>query len=460
MSWKIEPRRQPSAGRSTAARTSSSSASWIFRVAYPETLEVECPAPHRESGSSARWRLRDARTVSRHDGRLPGLPRRLARRAVDREEVYVATRSGWSARAAPLPRRGKPWWADTGFRRTCRPAPACTRSLRREAVAALAAVRADYPRACRTRANAEAFSPRPGMRAAPRRRGPLMAASSSPASSSASLGGYPGRPRTTSPGSPTSATRSVLRDTEHYSEASTGDGCARPRLWSRRARAADFLARLGLGDRWVFVDTGTAASTGLARAGGRPAARRRPAPERRGRERNRSSAAPGARRRTSTRPRHTPRSAPPRATPSCAPSSTKHEWLSPSARPIARRAPGADGGLPWIRRARGHSGLVPLPVPAMPTRRWALERPAAATSSGRASASMAEANGVARVPRPPGAARRALRDRMDVGRVPGDVPSSSRTDGASSIRSRSPPTVALPRLPPAARAASSPSPRT
>lgn len=163
MSWKIEPTPPSIGGRVYGGKDVEFERFMDLPGRTPETLEVAVsgPAP-RERIAAAGWRLADARAVSgtMHAYRDYILASRgecsIAKNA------YVATRSGWfSTRSAAYLACGKPVVVqETGFSAHVPTGPGLHAfSTPEEAVAALAAVRADYPRACRhAREVAESFA--------------------------------------------------------------------------------------------------------------------------------------------------------------------------------------------------------------------------------------------------------------------------------------------------------------
>ncbi len=162
MSWKIEPAAPTLHGRVYGGKDVEFERFMDLPSRTSETIEVALSgAGPRERIAAAGWRLRDAQTVSAtmnaYRDYLLGSRGELS----IAKNVYVATRSGWfSTRSAAYLACGKPVVVqDTGFSAHVPTGPGLRAfSTAEEAVAALAAIRADYPSACRhARETAEAY---------------------------------------------------------------------------------------------------------------------------------------------------------------------------------------------------------------------------------------------------------------------------------------------------------------
>ena len=286
---------------STAARTSSSSASSTCRGVRPSALEVAISrrgaaraarAPRAGASSTrapSRRRLDDYRRYLA--GSRGELSRREERLRRDAERLVQHAQRGLPG-VRPAGRRA----GHRVLRRTCRPGPGCTPSRTADEAVRGAGGRSEPTTAARLRARARrrrAVLSRASdvLRAAARRRAGLSRGprSSSPATSSATRSAATrGRRCTTSLG-----LRALghdvwfYEDTGHYALAynPVTDEFGPGYDYGRPARRRSFLDRLGLGERWVFVDVAArrgARSRGGARGGA--AARRRSARERRGRQ--------------------------------------------------------------------------------------------------------------------------------------------------------------------------------
>jgi hypothetical protein len=153
MSWKIEPTPPSIGGRVYGGKDVEFERFIDLPRRTGETLEVALSgAAPRERIAAAGWRLRDAHDVSAtmaaYREYIAGSRGELS----IAKNVYVALRSGWfSTRTAAYLASGKPAVVqDTGFPTHVPTGPGLHAFMTpEEAVAALAAVRADYPRACR-----------------------------------------------------------------------------------------------------------------------------------------------------------------------------------------------------------------------------------------------------------------------------------------------------------------------
>jgi hypothetical protein len=152
MSWSIEPTSPVVGGRVYGGKDVEFERFLALPSRTPEALEVALSgnAP-RARLTAAGWRLRDPRPVSAtmDDYRryLQGSRGELS----IAKQAYVATRSGWfSTRSAAYLASARPVvLEDTGFSGHIATGPGLHAfTTVEEAVAALAAVRADYPRAC------------------------------------------------------------------------------------------------------------------------------------------------------------------------------------------------------------------------------------------------------------------------------------------------------------------------
>ena len=153
MSWKIEPTPPSIGGRVYGGKDVEFERFIDLPRRTGETLEVALSgAAPRERIAAAGWRLRDAHEVSAtmaaYREYIAGSRGELS----IAKNVYVALRSGWfSTRTAAYLACGKPAVVqDTGFPAHVPTGPGLHAFVTpEEAVVALAAVRADYPRACR-----------------------------------------------------------------------------------------------------------------------------------------------------------------------------------------------------------------------------------------------------------------------------------------------------------------------
>src|SRR5438445_3217506 len=153
MSWKIEPTPPSLGGRVYGGKDVEFERFMDLPSCTPETLEVALSgAAPGERIVAAGWRLRDARGVSATMAAYRDYLLASRGECSIAKNAYVALRSGWfSTRTAAYLACGKPAVVqETGWSAHVRPGPgrhACTTA--EEAVAALAAIRADYARACR-----------------------------------------------------------------------------------------------------------------------------------------------------------------------------------------------------------------------------------------------------------------------------------------------------------------------
>jgi hypothetical protein len=152
MSWKIEPTPPSIDGRVYGGKDVEFERFLDLPSRTPEALEVAVSgAAPRERIAAAGWRLADARAVS---GTMTAYRDYIAGSRGEcsiAKNVYVALRSGWfSTRSAAYLACGKPVVVqDTGFPAHVETGPGVQAfSTADEAAAALAAVRADYDRAC------------------------------------------------------------------------------------------------------------------------------------------------------------------------------------------------------------------------------------------------------------------------------------------------------------------------
>jgi hypothetical protein len=152
MSWKIAPHPPVLDGRAYGGKEVEFERFMDLPARTPEVLEVALAgAAPRERIAAAGWRVRDAHGVSRtmaaYRDYLGGSRGELS----IAKNVYAATRSGWfSTRTASYLACGKPAVVqETGFSAHVPPGPGLHPfTTADEAVAALAAIRADYDRAC------------------------------------------------------------------------------------------------------------------------------------------------------------------------------------------------------------------------------------------------------------------------------------------------------------------------
>jgi len=153
MSWKIEPRPPAVGGRTYGGKDVEFERFIDLPARTSETLEVAISgaAPH-ERIAAAGWRVRDAYSVSATMTAYRDYILGSRGEVSIAKNVYVALRSGWfSTRTAAYLACGKPAVVqDTGFGAHVPPGPGlhAFRTVD-DALAALAAIRADYPRACR-----------------------------------------------------------------------------------------------------------------------------------------------------------------------------------------------------------------------------------------------------------------------------------------------------------------------
>jgi hypothetical protein len=162
LSWSINPTPPVLDGRSYGGKDVEFARFLDLPQRTPEVLEaaISGPAP-RERLAAAGWRVIDARPVS---ATLDDYRRYLQRSRGElsvAKQAYVATRSGWfSTRSAVYLASGRPAvLQDTGFSAHLPVGPGLHAfTTAEEAVAALAAVRADYQAACaHARSVAETF---------------------------------------------------------------------------------------------------------------------------------------------------------------------------------------------------------------------------------------------------------------------------------------------------------------
>ena len=153
MSWKIKPTPPVVGGRVYGDKDIEFERFLHLPSRTPETLEVALSgAAPRERIAAAGWRLRDGHAVS---ATMPAYRDYLLGSRGElsiAKNAYVATRSGWfSTRSAAYLACGKPVVVqETGFSAHVPTGPGLHAfSTAEEAVAALAAIRADYARACR-----------------------------------------------------------------------------------------------------------------------------------------------------------------------------------------------------------------------------------------------------------------------------------------------------------------------
>ncbi len=163
MSWKTEPTPPTLGGRSFGGKDVEFVRFLDLPQHTPERLEVALSggdAP-RASIAAAGWQVRDAYPVSATMEAYREYLLAARGECSIAKNVYVATRSGWfSTRSAAYLACGKPVVVqDTGFPAYVPTGPGVHAFRDREqAVAALAAVRADYAGACRhARETAEAY---------------------------------------------------------------------------------------------------------------------------------------------------------------------------------------------------------------------------------------------------------------------------------------------------------------
>src|SRR6185295_4140107 len=153
MSWKIEPLPPTLDGRVYGGKDVEVARFMRLPSRTDETLEMAIAgAAPRAELEAAGWRLRDAREVSATMASYRDYLLASRGELSVAKNAYVATRSGWfSTRSAAYLACGKPVVVqDTGFRAYVPTGPGLHAfSTADEAVAALAAIRGDYTRACR-----------------------------------------------------------------------------------------------------------------------------------------------------------------------------------------------------------------------------------------------------------------------------------------------------------------------
>jgi len=162
MSWKIEPTPPSLGGRIYGGKDVEFERFMDLPSRTPETLEVALAgAAPRERIVAGGWRLRDARGVSATMAAYRDYLLASRGECSIAKNAYVALRSGWfSTRTAAYLACGKPAVVqETGWSAHVPPGPGLHAfTTAAEAVAALAAVRADYAGACRhAREVAEAY---------------------------------------------------------------------------------------------------------------------------------------------------------------------------------------------------------------------------------------------------------------------------------------------------------------
>jgi len=152
MSWKIEPTPPHLGGRAYGGKDVEFERFLELPRHTPERLEVALAgAAPRERILAAGWRLTDPRTASATMDAYRDYILSSRGECSIAKNAYVATRSGWfSTRSAAYLACGKPVVVqDTGFADDLERGPGLRPfSTLAEAVDGLAAVRADYPRAC------------------------------------------------------------------------------------------------------------------------------------------------------------------------------------------------------------------------------------------------------------------------------------------------------------------------
>jgi len=153
MSWKIEPTPPSLGGRIYGGKDVEFERFMDLPVRTPERLEVALSgAAPRPRIAAAGWHVVDGHAVS---ATMPAYRDYLAGSRGElsiAKNAYVALRSGWfSTRSAAYLACGKPVVVqETGFSAHVPPGPGLHPfTTAKEAVAALAAIRADYGRACR-----------------------------------------------------------------------------------------------------------------------------------------------------------------------------------------------------------------------------------------------------------------------------------------------------------------------
>lgn len=152
MSWKIEPTSPTVGGKVYGGKDVEFERFMDLPSRTGETLEVAISgAAPRERIAAAGWRLRDAHTVSATMGGYRDYVVGSRGECSIAKNVYVALGSGWfSTRSAAYLACGKPVVVEeTGFSAHVPPGPGLHPfTTAEEAVAGLAAIRADYARAC------------------------------------------------------------------------------------------------------------------------------------------------------------------------------------------------------------------------------------------------------------------------------------------------------------------------
>jgi hypothetical protein len=153
MSWKIEPTPPSIGGRVYGGKDVEFERFMDLPRRTDESLEVALSgAAPRERITAAGWRLRDAREVSATMAAYRDYIAASRGELSIAKNAYVALRSGWfSTRTAAYLASGKPAVVqDTGFPAHVATGPGLHAfTTAEEAVAALAAIRGDYARACR-----------------------------------------------------------------------------------------------------------------------------------------------------------------------------------------------------------------------------------------------------------------------------------------------------------------------
>ena len=152
MSWKIEPTPPTIGGRVYGGKDVELERFADLPRRTPETLELALSgAAPRDRLVAAGWRVRDAHEVSATMDAYRDYVRGSRGEWSIAKNAYVALGSGWfSTRTAAYLACGKPAVVqETGFSAHVPPGPGLHPfATADEAVAALAAIRADYPRAC------------------------------------------------------------------------------------------------------------------------------------------------------------------------------------------------------------------------------------------------------------------------------------------------------------------------
>jgi len=152
MSWKIQPTPPYLGGRAYGGKDVEFERFLDLPRRVPERLEVALSgAAPRARIAAAGWRLADPRAASATMDAYRDYLLASRGECSVAKNAYVATRSGWfSTRSAAYLACGKPVVVqDTGFAADLEPGPGLHPfSTMEEAVVGLAAVRADYARAC------------------------------------------------------------------------------------------------------------------------------------------------------------------------------------------------------------------------------------------------------------------------------------------------------------------------